>query len=103
MDETLLTSPMYRDIIGPSNSTMGAALGLGMPNPYYNTNFLGGVRMAGPLSSDVYSSVAREKQRNIKDLKHFLIGIGGLIGTIFVTRKLGKLWKGFKGLFKSTP
>ncbi len=99
MDE-IGTSLMDQNLIGASNSMMGASLGLGMPNPYYNTSFLGGVTMAPRLTNDVYMSVNRERYRNHKGLKNTLIGIGSVLVGTFVLGKFHKLGKSISKLFK---
>ena len=96
MDD-MFTSPMYRDMIGASNSPMGMALGLGVPNPYYNTSFLGGATMYTGVPRDVYQSIKGEEARNISYLKKSLMALGTLVGGALVLGRFQKLGKAIKG------
>ncbi|MEE3348703.1 MAG: hypothetical protein VZR09_01555 [Candidatus Gastranaerophilaceae bacterium] len=103
MDD-MFTSPMYRDMIGASTSPMGMALGVG--NPYYQTNFLGGTMLYTGVPKDVYHSIKNEQGRNLSYLKKAVIGLGTFLGgTLILSRfhKLGKAianTKTYKKLFK---
>lgn len=99
-DETFLTSPMHRDLIGPANSPMGRALSMtGSLNPYMHTNLLGGVSMAPGLSYDVYGSVKRGSYNNLKSLKNIGLGLGGFVAACVAGTKFHKLFKSIGKVF----
>ena len=110
MENLGLTHGLNADIIGPATSPMGASLGLNNPfinanlnctmNPYCNTNYLGGITMAGQPISDIYSGVIREKHRNVHGIKKALVGIGSFAAGCFVLGKFRQLGKAISKIFK---
>ena len=100
-DETFLTSPMHRDLIGPANSAMGRALSMtGGFNPYAHTNLLGGVSMTPGLTYDVYGSVKSAKYKNLNSIKNIGLGVGGFIAACIAGSKFHKLFKSIGKVFK---
>ncbi|MDD3594501.1 MAG: hypothetical protein PHX18_07735 [Candidatus Gastranaerophilales bacterium] len=63
---------------------VGNAMGAGYGNYGYNTNFLGGTRLATPPSVDTYGAVNRAVEKRSK-LEMFLIG-GAVAVTAFLLR-----------------
>ena len=105
MDNLYLTPGLSTDLIGPSTSPMGMALGLN--NPYmmncgYNTNFLGGVAMQAPLTRDMYTgaSVKCKTAKNLCWVKNLLLGSALALGGTVILGKFSKLFKQIGKVFK---
>ncbi len=94
-NDEFLKPLMYRDLIGPENSPMGMMYGLG--NPFYNTNYLGGVTMPAGLSHDTFSSFTKPKQKDFGFLKKLLLTMGGVTAFCALRGRGSKLVKWFKG------
>lgn len=99
--ETFLTPLIDRDLIGPNNTPMGAALNsmTAPANPYRYTNLLGGVTMSQPLAYDAYGVARNMKARNLNLLTKTLGIAGAGIATLFVGSKFGKLFKSIGKVF----
>lgn len=103
---------MYRDILSPENTPMGAPLGGiyggGMyGGGLYNTNLLGGITMQPGLTGDKFQSYQQRQNKDFSFFKKSMLLLGGL-GVIGLLRfrtipklfgKSSKIGKFFNKLF----
>ena len=94
-NDDFLKPLLYRDIMAPENTPMGAAMG-GMYGGMYPTNLLGGVTMPQGINQDTFQNFQKRQQKDLSFLKKAMLVLGGL-----VVLDLMK-FKGLKGLFSKS-
>lgn len=108
-NENLMKPLMYRDIMGPENTPMGAAYGCGMYGAgmyggMYPTNMLGGVTMPQGLRQDTFQSYQQRQKKDNNFMKNTFLFLGGMVAMGLMRFKGAKnLWTKFTNFFKRTP
>lgn len=93
-NDDFLKPLLYRDIIGPENTPMGAAMGCRYGMGMYPTNLLGGISMPQGLQEDAFVNLQQREKKDFDFFKKTLMVIGVIIALSFMK---------FKGLKNSNP
>jgi len=101
---------LYRDIMGPENTPMGAAYGCGMYGAgymgggMYPTNLLGGMTMAPGLRQDTFQSYKLRQKKDNNFMKNTLLVLTGMVAMGLMRFKgVKNVWNKFINFFKRTP